>query len=139
MRSHTLLWPIVAGLVGIVPAAAQTLDAERVAGTAMMVAVYVDACIRTDQTLRDICERHRPHLPESFKGRCTLPAQSFEQRTAVPYTQFRDAYRAAAASAGQAGEGRTPESSLAARTSPGAGADLRLDQLRARWQALQAV
>ena len=94
MRSHTLLWPIVASLIGIVPAAAQTRDAGRVAGTAMMVAVYVDACIRTDQTLRDICERHRPHLPESFKGRCTLPAQSFEQRTAAPYTQFREAYRA---------------------------------------------
>jgi len=57
---------------------------------------------------------------------------------AVAGVPFRDAYRAAAASAGQAGEGRTPESSLAARTSPGAGADLRLDELRARWSVLQA-
>ena len=57
---------------------------------------------------------------------------------AVAGVPFRDAYRAAAASAGQAGEGRTPESSLAARTSPGAGADLRLDELLARWSALQA-
>lgn len=56
---------------------------------------------------------------------------------AVAGVPFRDAYRAAAASAGQAGQGRTPESSLAARTSPGAGADLRLDELRKRWSALQ--
>ncbi len=49
---------------------------------------------------------------------------------------FREAYRAAAASADQAGSGRTPESSLAARASPGAAADLRLDELRSRWQAL---
>ncbi len=49
---------------------------------------------------------------------------------------FRDAYRAAAASANEAGEGRTPESSLAARVSPGAAADLRLDLLLDRWNAL---
>jgi len=45
---------------------------------------------------------------------------------------FRDAYRAAAEAAANAGEGRTPESSLAARTSPGAGNDLRLNELAAR-------
>jgi argininosuccinate lyase len=49
---------------------------------------------------------------------------------------FRDAYKAAAASSDKAGEGRTPETSLAARTSPGAAADLRLDELRLRWDAL---
>lgn len=49
---------------------------------------------------------------------------------------FRDAYKAAAATAASAGEGRTPESSLAARTSPGAGLDLRLDELRARLAAV---
>jgi len=47
---------------------------------------------------------------------------------------FRDAYKAAAAAAETAGQGRTPESSLTARVSPGAAADLRLDELRARWQ-----
>ena len=55
---------------------------------------------------------------------------------AVAGVPFRDAYRAAAASANEAGEGRTPESSLAARVSPGAAADLRLDELRERWRAL---
>ena len=45
---------------------------------------------------------------------------------------FRDAYRAAAATASHAGQGRTPEQSLAARTSPGAHAELRLDVLRSR-------
>ncbi|NLW96533.1 MAG: argininosuccinate lyase [Xanthomonadaceae bacterium] len=53
--------------------------------------------------------------------------------TGVP---FREAYRAAAEGAATAGQGRTPEGSLAARTSPGAAADLRLDALRARWEAL---
>ncbi len=49
---------------------------------------------------------------------------------------FREAYKAAAASADSAGQGRTPEGSLAARVSPGAAADLRLDLLQARWDAL---
>ena len=49
---------------------------------------------------------------------------------------FREAYQAAAASADSAGQGRTPEGSLAARVSPGAAADLRLDLLQARWDAL---
>lgn len=48
---------------------------------------------------------------------------------------FRDAYRAAAETAASAGQGRTPEGSLAARTSPGAGHDLRLDELHARLRA----
>jgi argininosuccinate lyase len=51
---------------------------------------------------------------------------------------FRDAYRAAAETADEAGQGRTPEQSLAARTSPGAHADLRIDALRARLDALNA-
>ncbi len=50
---------------------------------------------------------------------------------------FRDAYRAAAAAANEVGQGRTPERSLAARTSPGAHADLRLDALQSRLDALQ--
>jgi argininosuccinate lyase len=48
---------------------------------------------------------------------------------------FRDAYRNAAESAATAGQGRTPEASLAARVSAGATADLRLDELRARLRA----
>jgi argininosuccinate lyase len=51
---------------------------------------------------------------------------------------FRDAYRKAASATANAGEGRTPESSLAARTSPGAAADLRMDELRARLDVLSA-
>ena len=58
---------------------------------------------------------------------------------AVAGVPFRDAYRAAAASANEAGEGRTPEASLAARVSPGAAADLRLDELRERWRAVGAT
>lgn len=49
---------------------------------------------------------------------------------------FRDAYRAAAEAAAAAGQGRTPEGSLAVRTSPGASGDLRLDELTARLHAL---
>ncbi|KLI99782.1 argininosuccinate lyase [Luteimonas sp. FCS-9] len=55
---------------------------------------------------------------------------------AIAGVPFREAYKAAAQSADTAGQGRTPEGSLAARTSPGGAADLRLDALRARWQAL---
>ena len=51
---------------------------------------------------------------------------------AIAGVPFRDAYRAAAASSDSAGQGRTPEGSLAARTSPGAAVDLRLDVLRDR-------
>ena len=50
---------------------------------------------------------------------------------------FRDAYRAAAQAAAAAGQGRTPEASLAARTSPGAGNDLHLDTLKQRLAALE--
>lgn len=49
---------------------------------------------------------------------------------------FREAYKAAAIGAAHAGDGRSPEGSLAARVSPGAAADLRLDALEARWRAL---
>ncbi|ASR44766.1 argininosuccinate lyase [Xanthomonas citri pv. mangiferaeindicae] len=55
---------------------------------------------------------------------------------AIAGVPFREAYQAAAASADTAGQGRTPEGSLAARTSPGGAADLRLASLRARWEAL---
>ena len=55
---------------------------------------------------------------------------------AIAGVPFREAYKAAAASADSAGQGRTPEGSLAARTSPGAAADLRLDELRTRWNTL---
>jgi argininosuccinate lyase len=52
---------------------------------------------------------------------------------------FRQAYRQAAETAQTAGQGRTPESSLAARVSAGAAADLRLDELAARLTALDAL
>ncbi|MEP6938457.1 MAG: argininosuccinate lyase [Rudaea sp.] len=51
---------------------------------------------------------------------------------------FREAYLQAALGAEAAGQGRTPEQSLAARSSPGGAADLRLDDLRARLLALRA-
>ncbi|HET7557366.1 MAG TPA: lyase family protein, partial [Rhodanobacteraceae bacterium] len=50
---------------------------------------------------------------------------------------FREAYLRAAEAANSAGEGRAPEASLAARMSPGAAGDLRLDALRARLHALE--
>jgi argininosuccinate lyase len=56
---------------------------------------------------------------------------------AIAGVPFREAYKAAAAAADSAGQGRTPEGSLAARTSPGAAADLRLDALWARLDGLR--
>jgi len=58
---------------------------------------------------------------------------------AIAGIPFRDAYKAAAAMANSAGQGRTPDSSLAARLSPGAAADLRLDELQARWETANAA
>ena len=55
---------------------------------------------------------------------------------AVAGVPFREAYRRSAEHADSAGQGRTPEASLAARVSPGATADLRLDELRARLAAV---
>ena len=49
---------------------------------------------------------------------------------------FRDAYRQAAQPGADANAQRTPEGSLAARVSPGASADLRLDELRRRLEAI---
>ncbi len=51
---------------------------------------------------------------------------------------FREAYRRAADAAAAAGQGRTPEGSLAARVSPGGHADLQLDVLERRYAALAA-
>ncbi|MDR3385858.1 MAG: argininosuccinate lyase [Rudaea sp.] len=56
---------------------------------------------------------------------------------AVSGVPFRQAYRHAAEAIEDAGQGRTPEASLAARTSPGGAADLRLKDLRARLEGLQ--
>ena len=58
---------------------------------------------------------------------------------AVAGVPFREAYKQAAASAQEAGRGRSPEQSLAARVSPGAAADLRLDELRARLNDLSSA
>ncbi len=55
---------------------------------------------------------------------------------AVAGVPFREAYGKAAETASTAGDGRTPEASLAARVSPGASADLRLDELHARLDGL---
>ncbi|MFT3898488.1 MAG: argininosuccinate lyase [Thermomonas sp.] len=55
---------------------------------------------------------------------------------AIAGVPFREAYKAAAASVDSAGQGRTPEGSLAARVSPGAAADLRLAELRRRFADL---
>ena len=52
---------------------------------------------------------------------------------------FREAYREAAAAAASAGEGKTPESSLAARVSPGAAVDLQLAELRSRLEGLSGA
>ncbi len=59
---------------------------------------------------------------------------------AVAGVPFREAYKKAADAASEAGQGRTPEQSLAARTSPGASATPRLEVLRARLvQASEAM
>ncbi|AIC09437.1 argininosuccinate lyase [Xylella fastidiosa subsp. sandyi Ann-1] len=55
---------------------------------------------------------------------------------AIAGIPFRDAYQMAAKTADTAAQDRTPETSLTARRSPGAAADLCLETLRARWHTL---
>lgn len=57
---------------------------------------------------------------------------------AIAGVPFRDAYRAAADGAANAGQGRSPESSLAARVSPGAAGNPHWQLLRERLAALDA-
>ena len=57
---------------------------------------------------------------------------------AVAGVPFREAYRQAAEASAAAGQGRTPEYSLAARVSPGGHAALQLDELERRYAALVA-
>ena len=58
---------------------------------------------------------------------------------AIAGVPFRDAYKQAAGAANEAGQGRTPEQSLAARTSPGSAADLQLAQLHARLEKFAGI
>ena len=62
----------------------------------------------------------------------TMYATDVAIEAAIAGVPFREAYRAAADGKDAAGAGRTPEGSLAARTSPGACADLQLHELRRR-------
>jgi argininosuccinate lyase len=57
---------------------------------------------------------------------------------AVQGVPFREAYRRAAQASAASASARTPEASLESRLSPGAAGDLRLDELRARLDALEA-
>jgi len=52
---------------------------------------------------------------------------------AISGIPFRQAYQTMADNADNAGNGRNAETSLTARVSPGAAADLRIEALRARW------
>ena len=65
----------------------------------------------------------------------SMHATDIAMESAVSGVPFRDAYRQAADSA-DAAHARTAEASLAARVSPGAAADLRLDVLRERLKSL---
>jgi len=57
---------------------------------------------------------------------------------AISGIPFRQAYQTMADNADNTGNGRSPETSLSARVSPGAAADLRLEELRARWIAVRS-
>ncbi|MDA3913000.1 argininosuccinate lyase [Oleiagrimonas sp.] len=67
----------------------------------------------------------------------SMYATDVAMEQAVAGVPFRVAYRAAAAAASESGAGRTPETSLAARVSPGAAAAPGLEILRDRLNALK--
>ena len=87
--------------------------------------------------LPDLLARLRWH---ETKMRAAIEPSMYATDVAIEHAAagmpFREAYRRAAESAAQAGQGRTPEGSLAARVSSGAAADLRLDELRKRLAGL---
>src|SRR5690606_7972285 len=66
----------------------------------------------------------------------SMHATDLAVESALAGVPFREAYRAAAEVGDDAGRGRTPEASLAARVSPGAAAHPHLDMLRERLAAL---
>jgi len=92
------------------------------------------------QLLPDLLARLRwnaPRMRAAIESSMYATDVAIEQ--AVAGVPFREAYVRAAQTASEAGQGRTPEASLAARTSPGAAGDLRLDVLRARLAALSGT
>ncbi len=89
--------------------------------------------------LPDLLRRLRwreSRLRDAIEGPMFATDLAIEQ--AVAGVPFREAYKAAAIAASTLGE-RRPEDSVAARTSPGACADLRLDELQARLDALSSA
>ena len=94
----------------------------------------LDALALLPDLLRAHAMERAERCAQRSSRRCTRPTwRSNWPRAGVP---FREAYRQAAESAATAGQGRTPEASLAARVSPGAAAELRLEELRALLDAL---
>jgi argininosuccinate lyase len=69
----------------------------------------------------------------------SMHATDIAIESALAGVPFREAYRMSAEAGPESVQGRTPEASLAARVSPGAAADLRLDELHARLAALEPV
>lgn len=59
-----------------------------------MIDVYVDDCIRIDQTLREACGDSPARVPGPYKTMCTLPSQTFKTRTAAEYAAWRSLHAA---------------------------------------------
>jgi len=92
------------------------------------------------QLLPDLLARLRWNAPRMLAAiESSMYATDVAIEQAVAGVPFREAYVRAAQAVHEAGQGRTPEASLAARTSPGAAGDLRLDVLHARLAALSGT
>ena len=91
------------------------------------------------ELLPDLLERLRWNAPAMRAAiEPSMYATDVAIEQALGGVPFREAYRRAAHDGDSAGQGRTPEGSLAARSSPGGAADLRLDEMRARLSAARA-
>jgi hypothetical protein len=86
---------LVLGLVAAVAAgAADDAANQRARDIAAMIDVYVDGCIRIDQTLREACGDSPARVPAPYKTMCALPKQTFKSRTAAKYAAWRAVHAA---------------------------------------------
>ena len=72
----------------------QVADEQRAVNTVLIVAPYMDQCVRADDLLRSTCAKIQHNLSPKNRANCELPAASFRARTAAGYGAFRASYRA---------------------------------------------
>lgn len=58
----------------------------------ILVEAHMRECLEADRLLRNTCARIAGHLPDANRKNCSLPVETFEERTASAYRTFEDAH-----------------------------------------------